>query len=573
MLLLFMLIAASVAEMASIGAVLPFLGAMLEPARLMHKPFMQPLIRALGIVEPTELLLPLTAVFCSMVILSGVLRLSLLRAQTRLGHDVGADISVGIYRRTLYQPYIEHLMRNSSELISGITTKANNVVHLALLPVFGILTSGVMLVSILVVLVFVDWVVALACLLGLSLIYFGVIWLVRRQLALASKRISVESTRVIKALQEGLGGIRDVLIDGTQETYCEIYKSSDAPLREAYANVAIITGAPRFGIEALAMIAIAMFAYFQVGQSEGLVGAIPVIGAFTLGAQRMLPVIQQGYSAWSSIKGFQDSLGDALDLLDQPLPAHLAITHSLPFNRSIKLEKISFGYTDDGPTVLKDLSLEVKKGSRVGVVGTTGGGKSTLLDVMMGLLHPTGGGIFVDDVKIDNGNSRSWQMHIAHVPQAIFLSDATIAENIAFGLHPSEIDHARVRQAAHKAKIGLDIESWDNQYQTIVGERGIRLSGGQRQRIGIARAFYKQADVIVFDEATSALDEMTEAAVMDSIDQLDSRATVLIVAHRKTTLKNCDSIVELCNGQVAFIGSYDELMALRSEDVSASLRT
>lgn len=558
--LLLLLIVASVAEMASIGLVLPFLGAMLEPERLMQEPLLKPLAHVLGIIDPSELLMPLTALFCAAVVLSGLLRLSLLQAQTRLGHNVGADISLGIYQRTLYQPYIEHLMRNSSELISGITTKANNVVHLALLPAFGLLTSGVMLMAILGVLIFVDWKVALACLLGLGVVYLGVILMVRRQLAIASKRISVESTRVIRALQEGFGGIRDVLIDGTQEVYCEIYKSSDVPLRKAYADVAIMTGSPRFGIEALAMVVIALFAYFQVSQLQGLVGAIPVIGAFTLGAQRMLPVIQQAYSAWSSIKSFQHSLEDALKLLELPLPERLATSHALTFKHSIKLEKLSFRYADDGPFVLNELTLEIRRGSRVGIVGVTGGGKSTLLDVVIGLLQPTTGGLFVDEVRIDDSNARLWQMNISHVPQAIYLSDATIAENIAFGLHPSEIDMQRVQQAAFMAKISHDIEHMDRKYQTLVGERGVRLSGGQRQRIGIARALYKQSDVIVLDEATSALDEQTEAAVMHSIDQLENTATVLIIAHRKSTLKNCDMIIELRDGQVILLGTYNDLM-------------
>lgn len=554
--LLLLLILASVAEMASIGAVLPFLGALLEPDRLMQKPMLQPMIFALEIVQPGELLLPLTMLFCAIAVVSGFLRLSLLRAQIRLSHAVGADISVGIYRRTLYQPYIRHLMRNSSELISGVTTKANNVVHLALLPAFGILASGVMLVSILLILVFIDWGVTLVCLLGLCVIYVGVILLVRRRLVYASECISTESTRVIKALQEGLGGIRDVLIDGTQETYCAIYRSSDIPLRDAYANVAVITSAPRFVVEALAMIIIALFAYAQVGQTVGLVGVIPVIGAFALGAQRMLPVIQQGYSAWSSIKGFSDSLDDALALLDQPLPARLGpATSALPFHSSIRLENLSLRYSADGPLVLDGLSLEIRKGSKVGIVGTTGGGKSTLLDVVMSLLQPSSGGLLVDDVPIDEYNSSQWQLHIAHVPQAIYLSDATIAENIAFGVYPEEIDLPRMREAACKAQISADIELLDQQYQTLVGERGVRLSGGQRQRIGIARAFYKQADVIIFDEATSALDEETEAAVMRSIDQLDNRITVLIIAHRKSTLRNCDIIIELRDGKAIAVGA------------------
>lgn len=558
--LMILLIVASVAEMASIGAVLPFLGALLEPAQLMQKPMLHSLIITLEIVQPSELLLPLTVLFCTISVLSGFLRLSLLRAQIRLSHSVGADISVSIYRRTLYQPYIRHLMRNSSELISGITTKANNVVHLALLPAFGILASGVMLTSILLILVFIDWFVTLACLFGLSVIYAGVIWLVRRRLDYASQRISTESTMVIKALQEGLGGIRDVLIDGTQETYCTIYRLSDIPLRDAYAEVAVITSAPRFVVEALAMIVIALFAYTQVGQTAGLVGVIPVIGAFALGAQRMLPIIQQGYSAWSSIKGFSNSLDDALALLDQPLPVHLGRPPALPFRYSIRLQNLGFRYFADGPLVIDGLNLEVKKGSRIGFVGATGGGKSTLLDVVMGLLQPSSGRLFVDDVPIDEHNSHQWQLHIAHVPQSIYLSDATIAENIAFGIHPDNIDLPRMREAAHKAQIGADIELFNQQYQTLVGERGVRLSGGQRQRIGIARALYKQADVIIFDEATSALDDETEAAVMRSIDQLDSRITVLIIAHRKSTLRNCDVIVEIRDGKAIPVGTYKDLV-------------
>ncbi len=561
-LLMLLLIAASIVEMVGIGMVLPFLGAMLNPGQLMLTPLLQPLIQMLGIVKPSDLLLPLTALFCLAIVLSGLLRLSLLRAQTRLSHDVGADISISIYRRALYQPYIIHLNRNSSELISGITAKANNVVHLAMLPAFGILTSGVMLVSTFIVLMLISTAVALTSLLALVLIYSIVIRLVRRQLEMSSKRISTETTRVIKILQEGLGGIRDVLLDGTQETYSKIYAKSDLLLRQAYADVALITSAPRFGVEALAMLSIALLAYFQARQSEGLIVAIPIIGAFAIGAQRMLPLIQQGYSAWSSIKGFQESLGDALDLLDPPVPEYCmdATKHILPFGRAIQLKNISFRYASGAPLIFKDMSLEIRKGSRVGFIGFTGSGKSTLLDIVMGLLQPNEGGLYVDNVRVDGSNSRKWQANIAHVPQAIFLTDSTIAENIAFGLTADQIDLNRVRNAAHMAQIGLDIESWQDGYKTIVGERGVRLSGGQRQRIGIARALYKKASVIIFDEATSALDETTEALVMQSIDKLDAQTTVLIIAHRISTLKNCDTIIELKGGAVAFTGTYGDMI-------------
>jgi ATP-binding cassette subfamily B protein len=218
--------------------------------------------------------------------------------------------------------------------------------------------------------------------------------------------------------------------------------------------------------------------------------------------------------------------------------------------------------------VLRDINLMIPKGSKVGFVGTTGSGKSTLLDIIMSLLTPTKGVLAVDGVPVDGRNVRSWQVRLAHVPQHIFLADSSIEENIAFGVPAAQIDHARVRMAAEKAQIAEAIEGWADGYRTFVGERGIRLSGGQRQRIGIARALYKEADIVIFDEATSALDNVTESAVMEAIDQLGGDLTILIVAHRLTTLKNCDFIVSLGSDGSCRIGSYDELSTQLTEKLS-----
>jgi ATP-binding cassette subfamily B protein len=256
-------------------------------------------------------------------------------------------------------------------------------------------------------------------------------------------------------------------------------------------------------------------------------------------------------------------LEDALDLLDQPLPNHAdALTLStIPFNHSITLNNLAFKYTEDTPWVVQSgLNLSIPKGSRTGFIGATGSGKSTLLDILMGLLQPTQGSMSIDGINIDEQNYRGWQGHIAHVPQSIFLSDSTVAENIAFGEAAEQIDYDRVIQAAQKAQISETIESWSNKYKTTVGERGVRLSGGQRQRIGIARALYKQADVIVLDEATSALDDSTERAVMRSIENLGDDVTMIIVAHRLTTLKSCTQIVELEEGRVKRSGSYKDII-------------
>ena len=229
----------------------------------------------------------------------------------------------------------------------------------------------------------------------------------------------------------------------------------------------------------------------------------------------------------------------------------------------IATHDLSFRYSPEAPWVLRHLNLRIGKGERVGFIGTTGSGKSTLLDILMGLLDPSDGKLMIDNMVIDVDYQRAWRANIAHVPQTIFLADTTIAENIAFGIPPNEIDYARVRKAAQMAQISKTIEGWSGQYDMIVGERGVRLSGGQRQRIGIARALYKQANVIVFDEATSALDNETERAVMDTIDHIGRESTILIIAHRLTSLAGCDRVIELENGKLKRQGTYKEIMGSR----------
>lgn len=562
-LLLILMILASFAEILSIGAVLPFLAVLTAPDRVFAHPLAQPFIQIMGLIDPKQLLLPLTVIFGLAALATGSMRLLLLWASTRLSFATGADLSIGIYRRTLYQPYAIHVARNSSEVISGISGKANGVIYSIIVPTLTLISSIVMLIAILIALLSVDPVIALAAFGGFGAIYVLIIRLTRNQLVIDSQRIARESTEVIKSLQEGLGGIRDVLIDGSQAAYCQIFRNADQPLRRAQGNNTFISASPRYAMEALGMLLIATLAYTLAQQSDGISRAIPVLGALALGAQRLLPVLQQAYVAWSTIKGSQASLQDTLTLLDQPLPdyADQPAAKPLPFRQQLDLKQLSFRYSPESPWVLRNVEVSIPKGGRVGFIGTTGSGKSTLLDIVMGLLEPTEGTLEIDGQPVTPGNHRAWQTHIAHVPQTIFLADSTIEENIAFGVPPNQINHERVKQAAQQAQIATAIETWPMQYRTFVGERGIRLSGGQRQRIGIARALYKQADVIIFDEATSALDNETEQAVMQAIECLSEHLTILIIAHRLTTLRNCTQIVELGAGGIKRIGTYQEIVS------------
>ena len=562
MLLLGLMIVVSFAEMLTIGAVLPFLIALTSPETLLANPLAQPFITSFDISSNGDLMLALTIVFGLASLIAGLLRLGLLWASTQLACRTGADLSINIYRRTLYQPYAVHVSRNTSEVISGVTIKANHVISNVLSPALTLVSSGIMMIAVISVLLMVNYVVALSALAGFGLIYGVIVRLTRKNLVANSERTTIELNRAIKALQEGLGGIRDVLIDGSQNTYCDVYRSADLRMRYAQANTLFISQSPRYMIEAFGMMLIAIIAYVLAQRAGTLTDALPLLGALAMGAQRMLPVTQQAYASWSSISGSQAPLRDTVDLLDQPLPAHASAppAMAIPFEREICFRQLDFRYTSDTPWILRKLELSISKGARVGFIGETGSGKSTLLDIVMGLLSPTDGCMEIDGVPITATNQRSWQALVAHVPQMIFLTDSSVAENIAFGLPREQIDMERVLSAAHQAQIADLVDSWPAKYETVVGERGIKLSGGQRQRIGIARALYKQAKVIIFDEATSALDSHTEDAVMRAIDSLGGDLTILIIAHRLSTLKMCEKIIELGERGVLRTGNYAEIV-------------
>ena len=295
--------------------------------------------------------------------------------------------------------------------------------------------------------------------------------------------------------------------------------------------------------------AIALLGGLLVLQQGAGAAVIPLLGALALGAQRLLPALQQVYSSWSSLKGFNADLAGVLAMLDQPLLPQVSVAEPLPLRQAIRLEAGHFRYGPDQPEVLRGLDLEIRRGERIGLIGSTGSGKSTTVDLLMGLLEPSQGRILVDGAHLHDPSHpqrlAAWRAAIAHVPQSIYLADSSIAENIAFGVPKGQIDLERMRQAAKQAQIASFIEASPEGYQSFVGERGIRLSGGQRQRIGIARAFYKQARVLVFDEASSALDTGNKQAVMESIKNLSQDLTIILIAHRLSTLHQCEKIIRI----------------------------
>ncbi|MDA9006510.1 ABC transporter ATP-binding protein/permease [Litoricola sp.] len=563
------MMSSSIAEIISIGAVLPFIAMLTAPDKVFNHELIQPLVQFLGIVQPDELMLPLTVIFCSGTVLAGAMRILLLYSNTRLSYAAGADLSIDIYRRTLYQSYSVHVKRNSSEVINAIIVKTGVLIRDTLMPILTIVSSLMILCAISFSLLFIDPYIALAAFGSFGVIYGCIVFITRQRLKKNSISVAKQSDLTMKSLQEGLGGVRDILLDASQETFCKMFRHADLALRKAQGSNLIMAGSPRYAMEAVGMILISVLAYSMAKKPGGAVEALPILGALALSAQRLLPVLQQIYASITSIKGSQASLQDTLAMLDQKMQPS-TVTSPLDFKRKIHINNMSFRYDDNTPWVVKNLSLQIPRGKKFGFIGTTGSGKSTLLDIVMGLLEPTEGELLIDGVAVNNANARGWHAHIAHVPQTVFLADSSIAENIAFGCPKNKIDLDRVKEAASQAQISEVIESLPEKYDTFVGERGVRLSGGQRQRIGIARALYKDADVLIFDEATSALDTETENAVMQTIDALSNEFTILIIAHRLSTLRCCNQIVELKNGNISAIGSYEGLIGQNNDLVAVT---
>ena len=573
-LLLGLMLVGSLAEIVTIGAVVPFISLMARPETAMEYPVLQNLFAALGWQQPDSLVLPMSIAFVCVVLVATGIRLLLVYVSNKLTFAIGHDIGVKLYHVMLHQPYAFHISQNSSEVLGNVN-KVQIVVGAVLRPAIEGIIAVILSVAILVALMLVDAKTALTAGVLFAVMYLGIMKLFRKRLQRNGKIIAAAQGSRMRSIQEGLGGIRDVILDGNQAHYSGEFAKVDRRFRNAQAANAFLGASPRFLVEAIGIALIVALAYALFLQSGGLVGALPVLAALALGAHRLLPLLQKIYQAWSQTTGNLQVLDDLVSMLSLPVASarnRRRQSDALPFDNRIEFDNLHFRYLETEPEVLTDINLTIPKGSRVGIVGKTGSGKSTLMDILMGLLEPTGGRIRVDGNAIDAENQNHWRQRIAHVPQHIYLSDASITENIALGVSPDRIDQDRVHQAACQAQIAEFIESHRQGYDTRVGERGVQLSGGQRQRIGIARALYKDADVLVFDEASSALDTETETAVMQAVSQLDPNLTLFIIAHRVQTLRECDLILRLEDGHLVSAGSYEEVIGAQPRQAAADIR-
>jgi ATP-binding cassette, subfamily B, bacterial PglK len=560
-LLLILMVIASLSEAISLSSVLPFLKSFNSADELLDNQSLQPLLSMFRVGTSTELVAALAGLFMISVVVCNGLRILTINTQTHLAAKISSDVSCRLYNQTIRQPYSFYLQQNSSDLIQLIASDVKSLSNAVLFPLLLLITNGCTAMALVIGLFLISWPVALTVTIVLGGAYAGLYRWRHNMLAVNSQIIVNSSQQQIKVVQESLGGIRDVLIGGTQDFFQMAYQQADIPFRRTTAANTVIAQTPRYIIEALAMLAIALLALF-LGRNGDFSKVMPILGGLALGANRLLPALQSMFGSIVKIQSTRASLQRVLSGLQRSVdPLQLLVSsQGFSLQKEIEFKDVCFRYGANTKWVLNELNFSIPAKTTVGFVGATGSGKSTTADVILGLLKPQKGQIYVDGQLLEGERLRRWQKSIAHVPQSIFLSDATIAENIAFGISKDEIDFDQVCASARLAQIDSYIQALPNKYDTYVGERGIRLSGGQRQRIGIARALYHRASVIVFDEATSALDNSTENEVMEAISSLSHHFTIILIAHRLSTLKNCDRIIEFSHGRILASGSYQELM-------------
>jgi ATP-binding cassette subfamily B protein len=561
-LLLVALVLSSFSEMVSVGAIYPFLSALGNAQEVLQEPNLQPVFDLLRIDTPQRLVLIMALGFIGILGLANGLRLLTLNLRYRIAAAIGVDISSQAYYTTLYQPYSFHVQQNSSDLIQIITLDVNQLTNSVLIPLADLIANSILAPALILTLILLDWRIALGVALILGTAYIVLFRARQKQLRRNSAVFSQAGQLKVQIAQESIGGIREVLLDHSQPFFHSAYHRNEQLLARAQVSNLIISTTPIYLIEFIALGSITLLAV-GLGRGGDFSQVVAILGSLALGAKRLVPALQTLFASLSSIQGYRVSLARVLVALNQSIDPMLVLSgvEPLGLHRNLRLEGIWFRYGDEGDWILRDLNLKIAAKTSVAFVGSTGSGKSTTADLILGLLQPEKGQILVDGIPLQGERLPQWHAAVAHVPQQIYLSDGTLTANIAFGVPEQEIDLGQVRRAAKLAQIAEFIEGLPAGYDTYVGERGVRLSGGQRQRIGIARALYKQASVIVFDEATSALDNATEREVMAAIEELSGELTIILIAHRLSTVERCDLVVELSQGRVVAQGSYQELMA------------
>ena len=542
--LVLMLVAAG-AEMLTIGAVLPFLALATGPGIAILPQRLTGLFGAIG----GSSIGGAAVVLIAAAICAASIRLLLAALSQKLVAETGTELAGAAVARTLRLPYAQQVRHNSSRTLS-ILEQVQPVVGGVLLPSMQGLIATVIATFVAAVLFLIDpFAAALGAAAGVS-IYLAVSITTRPILRRNARTLAATAAKRTRIVQEGLGGIREVLIRRAQDAVEARFREIDSRYRRAQAMNSLLATTPRFVVEAVGVAVLAIVTVVLSSKPGGIVAAIPVLGALALGAQRLLPLLQTVYQAWGQATGNFENFRRLIATATAPVAGddHDANASPLRFRETIELERISFRFPGSS-VALQQVSLRIERGEHLGIAGPTGSGKSTLIDLMVGLLDPDEGRISIDGAALDGAAKPRWQAAIGHVPQSIYLIDDTIAANIAFPHRLDQVPPRALADAVRVANVDEFVALLPDGLDTRVGERGVRLSAGQRQRIGLARALWRRPSLLILDEATSGLDEVTEAGILDSLERMEG-LTIVSVSHRDSALSRCNRILRMEVGRL-----------------------
>ena len=568
----FMIIFSSFLETISVLSIGPFMTLVSSPETINSNFYTSKVYQYLNIQEPNNFLILFGGLILFIMIISAFFSMITIWRLSILGGQIGADLSNRMFNYYVNRPLSFHLQTNSSQLASKLIVESNRLTHSVLLQ-FLYLNSKLILILMMIITILITVpIIAILSTLLFLVSYISIYRFASYRLNRNGIVISNESQSRMRTINESFGGIKDLLIHGLQTNFISKYKKSTDNYYSSWSSNQVLALLPRYAIELTAygtMISAILFLLFSFDNNIGKV--LPIIAVFGLASMKMLPAFQQCYFSVSTMRANMNAYlvvrKELLDIRNQEnsYDEDLEPESELTFKEKVSLHGISFKYQENKDEVLNDISFDINANQTVGLVGASGSGKSTVINILIGLLQPTKGSITVDGQELTKANLGAWQQKIGFVSQDIFLLDASIKENIAFGYHPKDIDLKRIEKVLEMAQLDKFVLTLPNGIDTSVGERGMQLSGGQLQRIGIARALYGNPEILVFDEATSNLDRISEKLIMETIATIGKSTTIIMIAHRLSTVKECDNIFLFNNGSLEDSGSYDYLQKTNSQ--------
>lgn len=553
---IFLMMAASIFDLVSLGTVVPFLTILIDPSVIDSSEALEVFLNFFGFYDKADYLEIVSLMFISAVIISIIVRVFTIYFQMKTVHLIGQNISTQMYRKVLYQPYNFHVNANNNELITTISVKSDLLIKQLILPISYLINAIFLIGMILSALFFINYKIALSSISFFGAVFLFLSFLQKKRVKVVSENISTSSTVIIKTIKESLSGIREVIIDNTFDNAIQTFDTHNNKFKMSQATSLFFAQSPRPFVEGLGIIFISSLGLILTRSSGFSPEIFGVLAAFTIGAQKMLPAAQNAYGSLVNLKTFKQSFGDIIDILqlsNESKKYNKSLSNSkINFEDQISIDSGYFRYNFEQDFILKNINFSVKRGDFIGIIGETGSGKSTFVDVLMGLMILESGSYKIDDKVIKSEDINSLHNIISHVPQSIFLFDTTVYNNITISAS-SLVSEERLRKVTEVAELTGVIGRLERGFNTSTGDQGILLSGGEKQRIGIARALYKESSILILDEATSALDFSTEIKILDNIKDFYRDKTIIMISHRNETLKKCDKVFKVSNGTIKSI--------------------